>query len=223
VEISGQIPSTSDGFRNWTLNSSSGSAVLPADLSRSNRAALFRAPKRARISQEVFELLSACVANKKPEDMVITRDDGSPVGDFRKAWRKLCISVGLGRMLCRTCGKVATESKCECGSLDLKYDGLLVHDLRRTSVRNLGRLGFAEKTIMEISGTRRRTFCGVTTSLTSPAWQRLWKRWIAKECSSSWKKRHSYVTIQLLAFKCHNPTARELELLESSRLTQTGA
>jgi len=46
-----------------------------------------------------------------------------------------------------------TEATCkECKSNNLKYDGLLVHDLRRSSVRNLRRLGFAEKIIMEISG-----------------------------------------------------------------------
>ena len=119
----------------------------------SRRSTKNKEPKRARMSQEVFELLSACVANKKPEDTAFTRKDGSPVGDFRKAWRApLCIGVGLGRMLCRKCDKVVTESQCECGSTDLKYNGLLVHDLRRTSVRNLRRLGFAEKTIMEISG-----------------------------------------------------------------------
>lgn len=118
----------------------------------SRRSTKNKEPKRARMSQEVFELLSACVAGKKAEDTAITREDGLPIGDFRKTWRALCISVGLGRMLCRTCGKVATKIRCECGSQDLKYDGLLVHDLRRTSVRNLRRLGFAEKTIMEISG-----------------------------------------------------------------------
>ena len=84
---------------------------------------------------------------KKPEDNAITRKDGSPVGDFRKAWRTLCICVGLGKMLCRACGKFAAEGKCECGSQDLKYNGLLIHDLRRTSFRNLRRLDLAEKTI----------------------------------------------------------------------------
>lgn len=112
-------------------------------------------PKRLRMSAEVFGLLSACIGGKQPDALAITRADGSPVGDFRKAWRSLCIGVGLGKLLCRVCGKVATKaSACECGSTALRYDGLLVHDLRRTGVRNLRRLGFAEKTIMEISGHR---------------------------------------------------------------------
>ena len=55
-------------------------------------------------------------------------------------------------MVCRNCDKVSTEGKGECESQKLRYVGLLVHDLRRTSVRNFRRLGFAEKTIMEISG-----------------------------------------------------------------------
>src|SRR5262249_6907384 len=109
-------------------------------------------PKRLQMTQEVYELVSACIVGKKPEETAITREDGSPVGDFRKAWWALCISVGLGRKSCRKCDEATTESTCKCGSRDLKYDGLLVHDLRRTSVRNLRRLGFAEKTIMEISG-----------------------------------------------------------------------
>jgi hypothetical protein len=34
----------------------------------------------------------------------------------------------------RACGKAATKSKCTCGACDLKYDGLLMHDLRRTGM-----------------------------------------------------------------------------------------
>jgi len=83
-------------------------------------------PKRLKMTEEVFELVAASIAGKGPEDAAITREDGSPVGDFRKAWRSICVAAGL--------------------------PNLLVHDLRRSAVRNLRRLGFAEKTIMEISG-----------------------------------------------------------------------
>jgi hypothetical protein len=75
-------------------------------------------------------------------------------------------------MVCRACGKTAKEGKCnECKSQDLKHDGLLVHDLRRTRVPNLRRIGFTEKTIMEISGHKRRV-SGVMTSWTRPTWPR---------------------------------------------------
>jgi len=60
------------------------------------------------------------ISGKGPDDLAITRDDGSPVGDFRRVWRKIATAAGL-----------------PC---------LLVHDLRRSGVRNLRRLGFAEKT-----------------------------------------------------------------------------
>jgi integrase len=83
-------------------------------------------PKQLKMTKEVYELLAACVADKSPDDLAITREDGSPAGDFRKAWRNICDATGV--------------------------PNLLVHDLRRTAVRNLRRLGFAEKTTMEISG-----------------------------------------------------------------------
>ncbi|HVH86602.1 MAG TPA: hypothetical protein VM912_07740 [Terriglobales bacterium] len=55
-------------------------------------------------------------------EVAITRKDA---GDFRKAWRAICVAAGL--------------------------PNLLIHDLRRTAVRNLRRPGFSEKTILDIS------------------------------------------------------------------------
>ena len=110
-----------------------------------------------KMTREVHAIISMCVEGKRPEDRVFTREDGKPIGDFRKTWYKMCCAVGLGRMACRVCDRTATEGRCECGSADLHYIGLLVHDLRRTGCRNLRRLGVHEKTIMKIGGWRTRS------------------------------------------------------------------
>jgi integrase len=84
------------------------------------------AGRTVKMTAEVFELLSACVIGKGPDDYVFTRDDGKPVRDFRKTWRNVCEAAGVA--------------------------GLLLHDLRRSGVRNLRRLGVAESVAMKISG-----------------------------------------------------------------------
>jgi integrase len=78
------------------------------------------------MTNETFELLRACVAGKKPDDYVFTREDGKRVKDFRGVWAKVCAAAG-------------------------KPD-LLFHDLRRTGARNLRRLGVSESVIMRIGG-----------------------------------------------------------------------
>jgi integrase len=84
------------------------------------------AGRTVKMTTEVFTLLSACVSGKRPEDYVFTRQDGKPVKDFRKTWRNVSKAAGVA--------------------------GLLLHDLRRSGVRNLRRLGVAESAAMKISG-----------------------------------------------------------------------
>jgi integrase len=54
--------------------------------------------------------------------------------DLRKAWHKACVAVGFGTMTGEN------------------YSGLLIHDLRRSGVRNLIRAGVDETVAMKISG-----------------------------------------------------------------------
>ena len=63
------------------------------------------------------------------------------VGDeLRSAWQKACTAAGLG-----------TLTKIE-GRSDKRYNGLLIHDLRRSAIRNLIAAGVPEKVAMSISG-----------------------------------------------------------------------
>ena len=102
-------------------------------------------------------LLKECAHGKQAKDFLFTRKDDSPVKDFRKTWRNLCLASGVGQMLCCECNEVVTENKCECGSSRLRYEGLTLHDLRRTAVRNLVRAGVPEHTAMAISGHKTRS------------------------------------------------------------------
>lgn len=103
-----------------------------------------------------------CIQGKGPDDYVFTRDDGRPVRDFRGTWAKICCAAGLGELVCPKCEQAADEGHCKACSRkwkrnDLKYVGLLFHDLRRTAVRNMVRAGVPERVAMTISGHKTRS------------------------------------------------------------------
>jgi integrase len=60
--------------------------------------------------------------------------------NLRKAWRKACVAAGLG-----------TLTKID-DKLDSIYTGLIIHDLRRSAVRNMMNAGVGESVAMKISG-----------------------------------------------------------------------
>jgi len=82
------------------------------------------------MTAKVHELLSTCVAGKRSDELVFTRGDGRPAGNFRRTWQRCCDAAGV--------------------------HGLLFHDLRRSGVRNMRRDGIPEKVAMTISGHRTR-------------------------------------------------------------------
>ena len=66
--------------------------------------------------------------------------------NLRKEWQRSCAACGLGRI-------IKTEGK----PYDPRYEGLIVHDLRRSAVRNLVNAGVPETVAMRISGHRTRS------------------------------------------------------------------
>jgi len=77
------------------------------------------------MTADVQPLLAECIKGKKPSDPVFTWKDGRPVKDFRGAWSALCESANIS---------------------------VLLHDFRRTAVRNLIRAGVSRDVARRISG-----------------------------------------------------------------------
>jgi integrase len=83
-------------------------------------------PRIIKMTDEVFRLLTSCVAGKKPLDSVFTRANGKPVRDFRETWTNLTQMAEL--------------------------PGLKIHDFRRSAARNMIRCGVPQVVAMRISG-----------------------------------------------------------------------
>ena len=77
------------------------------------------------LTEECRLLVTELRKGKQPEDFLFTRN-GAPVLDFRGTWDALTKAAGL--------------------------PGLLLHDFRRSAVRNMIRRGVPQKTAREISG-----------------------------------------------------------------------
>jgi len=87
--------------------------------------------REVKMTDEVLTLLTALITGKKQDDHVFTRPDGKRVKNFRKIWKSVCKQAGV--------------------------PDLLFHDLRRSGVRNLRRLGVQETVAMKISGHKTRS------------------------------------------------------------------
>jgi integrase len=64
--------------------------------------------------------------------------------NLRKAWHKACVAAGLGTL---------TEVE---GKSDPRYTGFIIHDLRRSAIKNLMKAGVNEKVAMKISVHKTR-------------------------------------------------------------------
>lgn len=104
--------------------------------------------RKVKLTQETLALLAECVRGKEPNDFILTRQDGSKVAQPRKGWYDLCCRAGFGKMLIE---------KLPDGKTSTHYEGLQMHDMRRSAARRLLRSGVSEKVCMTIAGWRTRS------------------------------------------------------------------
>jgi integrase-like protein len=95
------------------------------------------------MTSEVFELMRECVRGNDADGFVFTREGGAQVVDPRDEWYDLCVRSGLGKYL---------PAKRKNGKDYSKYVGLMLHDFRRSAIRNMIRVGISQKVARDISG-----------------------------------------------------------------------
>jgi len=84
--------------------------------------------RTVKLAGELLNVIRRAHENRRSECPFVFHDNGTPIGDFRKAWRNATKAAGLS--------------------------GILVHDLRRSGVRNAIRAGVPEPVAMALSGHR---------------------------------------------------------------------
>lgn len=105
--------------------------------------------------------------DKYPDCQFVFFRDGQEIKDFRSAWETALKKCGhKPSFKCKDCGTVTElpdntkreDLSCKaCNGSNLKKHDKLVHDLRRTAVRNMVRAGVPERVAMRISGHKTRS------------------------------------------------------------------
>lgn len=83
------------------------------------------------LQDELLEVVQRALRERRLDCKYVFHRNGTPIGDFKKAWRTACLESG--------------------------HPGLLVHDLRRTAVRNLTRARVGDKIAMTWTGHKTRS------------------------------------------------------------------
>jgi integrase len=85
-------------------------------------------PRTLPLKGELAGIIERAEAVRRPDCRFVFHVDGRPLGSFRKSWATACKKAGT--------------------------PGLLVHDLRRSAVRNLIRAGVSQSVAMRVTGHR---------------------------------------------------------------------
>jgi integrase len=128
------------------------------------------------VEPDLFNLLMACAGNRKAQDWLFVRGNGSRVREMRHVWQRACVAAGLAHWVHKPCYRAAVREHGEknvdpkdfvpdtlhrCPACEgrvyhnaLKYCGVIFHDTRRASATNMIRRGVPALTAMRFTGHR---------------------------------------------------------------------
>jgi hypothetical protein len=99
--------------------------------------------RKVKMTTEVYDLMLEATRGKNPDDFVFNRENGEHVVDPRDDWYALCVESKLGHYV---------TAKRANGEEYQRYVGLILHDFRRSALRNMTRRGVTETVALRVGG-----------------------------------------------------------------------
>lgn len=106
---------------------------------------------------ELLKEMQALHSKRQLGCQFVFHRNGTPIRGFRKAWVSACIQVGLYEVLTDDEGKPVVIKDKKGNEKVVKVPTKILHDFRRTAIRDMVRSGVSERVAMSISGHKTRS------------------------------------------------------------------
>jgi len=109
------------------------------------------------LSEELLNEMHNLQSKRRLGCPYVFHRDGKAIQSFRKAWDKACIETGLCEVLKDNVGNPVVVKDKKGNESVVKIPTKILHDFRRTAVRDMVRSGIPERVVMTISGHKTRS------------------------------------------------------------------